>query len=242
MHNRFVVAVWSASVLALPAGVRAQNAAPAASGPIISTSARGEVRVTPDRASITLSVQSRAASATDAASENARKQTAVIAALRALAIPDSQIATQNYTMTPETRYDKEGQAPHVVSYLVTNSLRVELTDISRVGKVIDASLNAGSNQVSSINFLASRANQLYLQALAAAVVNARAEAETMARAGGGRLGPLIEMANNDAGWSPPMPSAVRSMSMAASPETPIMAGPESITASVTGRWMFVPNP
>ena len=242
MHNRFIVAAWSALVLALPAGARAQNTASGSSAPIISTSARGEAKVTPDRASITLSVQSRAASATDAASENARKQTAVIAALRALAIPDSQIATQNYTMTPETRYEKDGQAPHVVSYLVTNSLSVELTDISKVGKVIDATLNAGANVVSSIDFFASRASQLYLQALSAAVANARAEAEAMARAGGGRLGPLIEVTNNDGGWSPPAPRGIRTMSMAAAAETPIMAGPESITASVTGRWVFVPDP
>ena len=242
MHNRFIVAAWSALVLALPASARAQNTASGSSAPIISTSARGEAKVTPDRASITLSVQSRAASATDAASENARKQTAVIAALRALAIPDSQIATQNYTMTPETRYEKDGQAPHVVSYLVTNSLSVELTDISKVGKVIDATLNAGANVVSSIDFFASRASQLYLQALSAAVANARAEAEAMARAGGGRLGPLIEVTNNDGGWSPPAPRGIRTMSMAAAAETPIMAGPESITASVTGRWVFVPDP
>lgn len=241
MQHRFVVVAWSALALALPAGVRAQAPASLPSTPVISTSARGEVKVTPDRASITLSVQSRATSATDAASENARQQTAVIAALRALAIPDSQITTQNYAMTPETRYEKDGQAPHIVSYLVTNSLRVELTDISKVGKVIDASLNAGANVVSSIDFFASRSSQLYLQALSAAVASARAQAEAMARAGGGRLGPLIEVTNNDGGWSPPAPRGIRTMSMAAAAETPIMAGPESITASVTGRWVFVPD-
>lgn len=242
MRKRYSVGALAALILTLPAGVRAQTSGSPSVPPIISTSARGEVKVAPDRASITVSVQSRATSATEAASENARKQTAVIAALRALAIPDSQISTQNYTMTPETRYDKDGQAPRIVSYLVTNSLAVELADVSKVGKVIDASLNAGANQVSSVDFFASRANQLYLRALSVAVGNARAEAESMARAAGGRLGPLIEMANNDGGWSPPAPRGVRMMSLAAAPETPIMAGPESITASVTGRWVFVPDP
>lgn len=242
MRTRFPVGVWAALVLTLPSGVRAQAPGSQPGPPVVSTSARGEVKVVPDRASITVSVQSRAASATEAATENARKQTAVIAALRALAIPDSQISTQNYTMTPETRYDKDGQAPRIVSYLVTNSLAVELADVSKVGRVIDASLNAGANQVSSVDFFTSRAGQLYLRALAAAVGNARAEAEAMARAAGGRLGPLIEMTNNDGGWSPPAPRGVRTMSLAAAPETPIMAGPESITASVTGRWVFVPDP
>jgi uncharacterized protein YggE len=54
--------------------------------PQIITSARGEVRVVPDRATIQISVQTRAATAAAAASENATKQKAVFDALRALGL------------------------------------------------------------------------------------------------------------------------------------------------------------
>ena len=51
--------------------------------PQIAVTGRGEVKVSPDRATIQISVQTRASTAAAAAAENANKQQAVLAALRA---------------------------------------------------------------------------------------------------------------------------------------------------------------
>ena len=237
--SRFHMMTFMALVAALrPASVHAQESERPSHMATIVSSARGAVRAVPDRATITLAVQTRAASAADAAAENARKQTAVIAALRAAGVRDSQISTQNYAVTPETRYDKEGQAPRVVSYVVSNSIAVEVAASSKIGALIDAALSAGANQVSSVGFSASNAQQLYQRAVTVAVENAKAQAEAMAAAAGGRLGPLIEITTNDGGFSPPGPRAFGGVAMAVA-ETPIMAGPETVTASVTSKWTFV---
>ncbi len=231
----------AALVVTLACPVRqaaAQNTAPV---PVISTAAQGEVRVNPDRARVWLSVQTRAQSAGDAAAENARRQTAVISALRSLSLPDSQISTRTYTIVPETRYDNETRTPRVVSYLVTNSLAVELVDVSSVGRIIDTALASGANEVASIEFYSSRSAESYRAALADAVAHAQAEATVMARAAGGRLGPLLEIANSDGGWAQPEAKAMQSMSLSAAAVTPIMSGPQTITAAVTGRWIFLPD-
>ncbi|HKG97077.1 MAG TPA: SIMPL domain-containing protein, partial [Pyrinomonadaceae bacterium] len=73
--------------------------------PQIVTSARGEVRVVPDRATIQISVQTRANTAATAASENATKQKAVFDALRALGLESDQLSTINYNVYPEQKYE-----------------------------------------------------------------------------------------------------------------------------------------
>jgi uncharacterized protein len=228
---------------AAPMGLAAQQAPESVRTPVIVSSAHGMVRAASDRAIIVLAVQTRATTAAAAATENAAKQTAVLAALRSAGVRDSQISTENYAITPETRYDKDGQAPHIVSYLVTNSIAVRVEASSDLGRFIDTALSAGANQVSSIEFSASDTQSLYQRALSIAVQNAKAQAEVMARSAGGHLGPLVEISSTDGGWIPPTPREMRGMAIAAAAvQTPIVPGPETVSASVTGRWTFVPDP
>ncbi len=228
-------------LLALVAAAMAPRASGAqAAVPLIATSAQGEVRVIPDRVKIWLSVQSRGSSAARAAHENANKQTAVISALHALSVPDSQISTEDYNVVPETRYDSDTKAPRIASYLVTNTLTVELMDVAIIGEVIDATLASGTNEIESIVFFASRSDQLYQQALSAAVANAQTEAAIMAQAAGGRLGPLIELTNSG-GWTNQSSKPLVAMALSASTQTPILPGHQVIAASVSGKWVFLPS-
>ena len=207
--------------------------------PQIVTNAQGEVRVSPDRATISIGVQTRAATAADAAAQNARKQTAMITAIKARGVPSEQIGTSNFNVIPETRYDREGQAaPKTTSYLVMNTVIVELRRIDQVGSVIDAALSAGANQINSLTFGITAADSAKRIALASAVAKARADAEVMARAAGGSLGPLIELIAADV--YVPMPRAVMAMAkVGAEDATPIEAGQELVRANVSARWQVL---
>lgn len=218
---------------------RAQSTAQQLQPPFVTVSAHGEIRVVPDRALVVLSVETRAPSAAAASQSNAAKQTAVLSALKALGLSSSQIGTQGYSVIPETRNDTETHAPRVVSYRVINSIRVELTDIGDVGKVIDTALGKGANSVSGIQFYESNAEELYQKALARAVANAKAEGSAMASALGGHLGALRELTTGGAGWPSPVPQSSRALMALAS--TPISPGTDNVRASVTVRWTFVPG-
>src|SRR3981081_4831772 len=67
--------------------------------PQISVGGRGEIKVSPDRATIQVSVQTRAVTAAAAAAENATKQQSVLAALKALGLGRGQLSTIQYTVT-----------------------------------------------------------------------------------------------------------------------------------------------
>ena len=212
--------------------------------PQIVVSASGEVKVAPDKASIAIGVQSRAATAAAASQANAAKQKAVIDAIKAKGVPAEQISTSGYNVIPETRYDREGQqAPRTTSYLVMNTVMVELKRVDLVGAVIDGSLAAGANQINSLSFGVQNADSARRAALAIAVGKARADAEVIARAAGGSLGSLLEMIANESSIRPPMPfMRDMAMSVAKQESTPIEAGMETIMATVNARWTFVAGP
>jgi len=210
--------------------------------PQIVTSAQAEVRVKPDRASIAIGVQTRGTTAAEAASLNARKQLAIIEAIRGRGVSTEDITTSNYSVTPEMRY-REGAAPLVTGFVVSNEVDVLVRSVSQVGGVIDASLGAGANQINSLQFGLANADSARRSALAAAVAKARADAEVIARAAGGTLGPLLEIVSG--GDAPPIPRPVMAMSRLAADEasqTPIESGQQAIQASVSTRWQFVASP
>lgn len=208
--------------------------------PQIAVSGVGEVRVVPDRATIMIGVQSRAATAAAAGADNARRQRAIIDTLRAIGIPATEISTANYSVYPETRYDTSRQQPRVVGYVVSNMVRVELRDVGSVGRVIDAALSKGANQIASLDFFQANADSTRRVGLAQALAKARADAEVLASAAGGRLGSLIEVQSNDMSGPPIIRKSFDMMeARAAQAPTPIEPGSEVFRISVSARWEFV---
>ena len=205
--------------------------------PQIAVAARGEIKVTPDRANIQISVQTRAATAAAAANENATKQAAVIAAIRALGLGADQISTINYNVYPEQRYEPNKE-PTIIGYNVTNTVSVEVRKLSQVGPVIDAALSKGANMVSSLQFYASNTDDARRTAIASAVQKARADAEAAARAAGGTLGDLLEITVGSYSAPPPRPMMRVSAAVADQAATPINPGDQTLTVDVSTRWRF----
>jgi uncharacterized protein len=209
--------------------------------PQIVVSASGEVQVKPDRATISIGIQTRAATAAEASNLNSRKQRAIIDAIRAKGVPQEQITTSSFNVIPETRYDREGQAiPRTLSYLVSNIITVDLRKTELVGPSIDAALGAGANQIHGLSFRVANADSARQAALAIAVVKSRADAEVMARAAGGTLGSLIELVSTEYGSPPPRPMMRMAATEAAQADAvPIEAGQETVRATVTARWQYL---
>ena len=205
------------------------------------TSADATVQIKPDRASISVGVQTRAATAAEAAAQNARKQQAIVDAIRGRGVPGDDIATANYSVSPEFRY-REGETPLVTGFVVSNDVIVSVRSISRTGEIIDAALAAGANQINSLNFTVASPDSARRVALANAVVRARADAEAMARAAGGSLGQLLELTSTEQSIPVPRPVMTMNRAAAADASTPIEPGQQEVRASVTARWEFIGQP
>jgi uncharacterized protein YggE len=206
--------------------------------PQISVTGRGEVKVSPDRATIQISVQTRGSTAAGAAAENANKQQAVLTALRALGLGNDQLSTINYNVYPEQRYE-QGKEPVIVAYNVTNTILAEVRKLTQVGPVIDAALSHGANMITSLQFYASNTEAARRTAIATAIEKARADAEAAAKAARGTLGTLLEISIGS--YSPPPPRPMMMMAKQAQADTPINPGEETLAVEVSTRWRFIPS-
>src|SRR5687768_15352314 len=154
--------------LLLSAPASAQQATIIPTSPSISIGSVGEIKVSPDRANIQMSVQTRATTAAAAAAENATRQKAVIDALRALGLNDNQISTVGYNVMPEQRYE-QNREPVVIGYNVTNTISVDVTNLAMVGRIIDTAISKGANMITSLNFFAANTDAARRQAIALAI-------------------------------------------------------------------------
>lgn len=228
----------------VPAALSGQAGTPAsiALSPSLVTSGQGEAKVTPDRVSVLVNVQTRAATAAAAASTNAQRTKAVLEALGRLGLPKDQLSTEGYSAYPEMSYDRDGGTPRVTGYVVTNSVRAESKQVDQAGVIIDAALSAGANVINSLSFYSSSIDEPRRQAIALAVASARADAEAMAQAAGGRLGALQELSTQGPTVPPrPMFDVAARSKVAMAEQTPINPGQQTVTVFVTARWAFVPR-
>ncbi len=230
-----VIAVGGAS------GLPAQGVPGGSVVPQIVTTGSGEATVSPDRATILIGVQTKAATAAQAGAENARRQKAVLDTLRALGLGSDQLSTMNYNVFPDMQYNQTTGTSRVVGYTVTNTVKAEVRRIEDVGRLLDAALAKGANEITSLQFSSSKADSVRRTALANAVSNARADAEALARASGGSLGQLIEVSTTTQPIRPIAYDMARVSAAKAAPTTPIEPGQQTITVEVTGRWGFVPR-
>ncbi|MFL5629987.1 MAG: SIMPL domain-containing protein [Gemmatimonadaceae bacterium] len=214
--------------------------------PEIMAGGRSEVSVTPDRATVLISVETRAPSAAAAASTNSAKMAAVLQALRAAGLSQADITTSGYTVGQDPRGMRT--APNLpqppVEFLARNTVRATVRRVDDVGKVIDAALAGGATSVASVQMAAPNTDEARRTALAQAVAQAQRDAETLARAAGGSLGRLLSMSSSPS--SPIMggygDAAMfeREFAMSA---YPTMINPREVMVSVQafGRWEFIPG-
>jgi uncharacterized protein YggE len=236
-----LVVLATAAAFAAPAAAQQPTPPPV---PQIVTNGEGEATVTPDRARIHVAVETRGRTAAEAAAENSRIQTAVIARIRALGIPAERITTIGYNVQPEysrSRDPNVDQQPRVIGYVARNTVRADVWQMNQVGPVIDGALAAGANSIGALDMYSSREDAIRRQALANAVTAARADAEAMATAAGGRLGMLLELTSGGFYRPQPMAMARGAENMVQAADTPIVAGEQTVRANVMARWQFLSN-
>jgi uncharacterized protein YggE len=205
----------------------------------IVTHASESVEVTPDRATITVAVETREKSAAGAGVLNARIQTAVLDSLKRLGIAAAQLRTSGVQINPEYQYPPSGR-PILIGYRAINSIRVEIRSLSLVGGVIDGALAKGATRVDGLSFFASDTELATREAYKKAVIRARLDAEAVAQAAGGRIAGVIEIVVNPGNQAPEPPMVAMTMArgMEADAPTPVEAGTSKITVSVEARFRF----
>jgi len=196
----------------------------------ISLSATGAIKTPPDKVDISTGVTSQADTAKAALAKNTEAMSQVVAALKADGIDPKDIQTSNFSVSPLYEDRKEHRSPKIIGYQVTNSVRITVHDIGKLGDILDKVVTLGANDVGSIQFGVDEPDALKDKARQLAMANAIANAKLYADAAGVKLGKILTI-NEDQGpivarYAAPAPA----MEMAKA--VPIEAGTATVEVRV----------
>jgi uncharacterized protein YggE len=197
-------------------------------------SGEATVQAQPDTSVVTVAVTTQARTALDAQQENARKSDAVVRAVKDAAGADAEVKTSGYSLQPQYAYN-QGQPPTITAYEARNSVTVTLSDLSRVGAVVDAASRAGATNIDGLSFILRRDQPARAQALTQATRAALDKAQAIANALGGRVVRIVAV--QEGGGQRPVPiyeaEAPRTRAaIAQAPPTPVEVGALDIRSEV----------
>lgn len=216
----------------------AQSETPAAQGDeakvtrTVTVTGSGKVYLTPDIAYITIGVHTEGENAAEAVASNNAQAQEVIDALLAQGIAERDIQTTNFSIYPQQEYDTEGKPTGKIKYIVDNSVFVTVRDITNVGDVLDAAVQAGANTISGIQFDVEDKTAALSEARKAAVADAGVKAEELASAAGVTLGDVQTISEYTSGGPQPMYDMRAAAPMAEAASVPIQTGQMLLTVEV----------
>jgi uncharacterized protein YggE len=233
MKRIFTALLIAAAIPAAPAAAQTSGqVTQAITGTRLDISATGEVTRVPDLAIISAGVVARASTAAAALQETADKMDRVFAALKRAGIADRDIQTTTISLNPEYRYP-ENQAPQLVGYTASNQVTVRFRDIRRSGKILDALVAEGANQINGPTMTIEHPEQALDEARARAVATGRARADVYARALGMQVVRVVSISEGGGYYAPPPPPPAPMMATAERAYTKIEPGEQKLQVSLS---------
>lgn len=232
MHKIFAALLIGTA--AIPTAATAQvttTLAQPISGTRLDINATGEVTRVPDIATISAGVTTQASTAVEAIGQNATRMERVRAALKRAGIADRDIQTASISLSPQYRY-VENQAPVLTGYQASNQLSVRFRDIRASGKILDALVGEGANQISGPNLSIEHPETALDEARTKAIAAARARADLYARALGMRVVRVISVSESGGYSAPPPMQVMMARAQMADAKTSVDPGEQQLQISV----------
>jgi uncharacterized protein YggE len=229
--------IWLGLALcaAAPTAVAAQAVQapmPAIAGTRLEVSATGEATRVPDLAIISAGVVTRQTTATAAIQENAAQMERVLSALKRAGIEERDVQTSSINLNPEYRY-QENRAPQLVGYTASNQVSIRFRDIRNTGKILDALVAEGANQINGPTLTIDKPEAALDEARLKALANGRARADVYARALGRRVARIVSISESGGSYPvpPPMPMMMEARNQAA--DSKILPGEQKLQVTLS---------
>jgi len=218
MKNLLIAALMLGAA-GLPSAAFAQQATISQSiaGTRLDVTATGEVTRVPDVAIISTGVVTKSPTASGAIQQAATRMARVRAALKGAGVEDRDIQTSNLSLNPEYRYDNN-QPPKLTGYQASNTVTVRFRDIASSGKIVDALVAEGANQINGPTLTIDKPEAALDEARAQAIRIGRARAELYARSMGLRVVRVVAVSESGGSYPvpPPMPVMMEARAQMAS--------------------------
>lgn len=236
---RIVALAAVALAAAVPAGAALAEEPARPPGPQLVLTGRATRQAPPDHASVSIGVTNRAATTAAAIDATSAAAAKILSAARALGIESRDLQTGSVSLQPAFRSVRDpggGFEQRPDGYTAANTVTIRLRQLPRLGELLRAVVDGGANTIGGIAFELADPSRLEREALAAAVADARAQADVVADAAGVKLGRIesIRIGGPDpSGYGPRPGSPTRALaSPAPAPPVPVEAGSLEVSAEV----------
>jgi hypothetical protein len=218
----------------------------AASSALLTVTVEGKSTRTPDLAVFSAGVTTQGATASEAMNANAAAMTKVIATLKQAGIADRDIQTSQISLSPVYgqpvigRNGQVTQEPRIIGYQATNQVTVRSRDVKGFGKVLDALVESGANQINGPSFQLDKPAAAMDEARTSAMKIARTRADLYARASGLRVVRIVSISESGGYAAPPVYARAAMAEAATDEATPVAAGEVEAQVSLTVQFELAP--
>lgn len=166
----------------------------------IHVSGVGEVSATPDKAMISVSIESRQKRIQEARDEVSGVISRTLAVTDSLEIDRKYVNTSASTIRPEYRYNDGKRS--FIGYYVSRQVLIDLRDLDNIGPLTEKLLDAGINNVSPPSLGSTQAAELKREALKRATQDAKLNAQVIADSVGATLGKPLQISAHSNNHNP----------------------------------------
>lgn len=202
----------------------------------ITVTGQGKAASPPDMATINSGVATTAATAKEALAANNVAMEKLMEVLKSRGIESKDIQTSGFGVYPEYARRNPGQRgsnneARITGYRVNNNVTVRVRNLPRLGEILDALVESGSNRISGVSFSISEPRAIQNKARMDAVDDARGRAELYAQATGARVGKVIAISEQPIRQPQPVFGA-RMVAADMASSVPVATGEQQVSATV----------
>jgi len=183
--------------------------------------------------------------------DNTNKVNKTIEFVKSKGVEDKDIKTQYYNIEPRYQTYQCGITPlygtssvepcppaSIVGYTITQSVDVKIRDFSKIGDIMAGVVSNGANSLGSLSFTIDDPSKVHSEARAQAITKAKEKAQSVAQAGGFRIGRLLNISE---GYNPYarydyLSSAVGMGATKESAAPTIEAGSQEVSVTITMQY------
>jgi uncharacterized protein YggE len=228
------IGLYAVALLFVAASAGAQPRPEPPRPPSITVTGEATIAAEPDQAQIDIGVTTQARTAPEASRENAERINRVLAEVRKILAKGDEVKTSGYALNPQYRYPQGGK-PEIVGYIANNIVRIKTNKLDDVGKLIDAAMSAGANNINRLVFTLKDEEAARLDALRQASAKAKTKAEAIASSLGLKIARIASVTESERTFQPIHRQApmARAEALTAQAPTPVEPGTVEVRSTVS---------